>query len=183
MSSSGLAYALALTWPVERCLMFAFQMIGVPLALHAYLRTHLGSRLVAPHSVCKYVSYFFICSESSSRPRCCYHLLFNMCWFLAIPIHSHPFPSVPIRSLDMWPVLSWIPSARSCWSLAAPGSEPHGARRRWSSWISWGPATPWREASSSSAPRHFPGSIAKGQCLQIWGTKWVWFDWLVLWDI
>ena len=42
MSSSGLAYALVLTWPVEHCLMFAFQMVGVPLALHAYLRTCLG---------------------------------------------------------------------------------------------------------------------------------------------
>lgn len=39
MSSSGLAYALALQWPVERCLAFIFQMLGVPLALHAYLRT------------------------------------------------------------------------------------------------------------------------------------------------
>ena len=42
MSSSGLAYAMVLTWPVEHCLMFAFQMVGVPLALHAYLRTRLG---------------------------------------------------------------------------------------------------------------------------------------------
>lgn len=42
MSSSGLAYAMVLTWPVEHCLMFAFQMVGVPLALHAYLRTCLG---------------------------------------------------------------------------------------------------------------------------------------------
>eukprot|EP00435_Cladocopium_sp_Y103_P052992 s1206_g16.t2 len=33
MSSSGLAYALALTWPVERCLMLAFQMVGVPLVI------------------------------------------------------------------------------------------------------------------------------------------------------
>lgn len=42
MSSSGLAYALALTWPLERCLMFMFQMVGVPLVAHAYLRTCLG---------------------------------------------------------------------------------------------------------------------------------------------
>jgi hypothetical protein len=101
MSSSGLAYALALTWPVERCLMFAFQMVGVPLALHAYLRTHLGSRLVAPHSVCKYVSYFFIWTilnlhhvHGAVAVSC------SLCadsWPLpSIPIHTHPFLSVPL---------------------------------------------------------------------------------------
>ena len=42
MSSSGLAYALSLGWPMEHCLFFVFQMLGVPLAMNAYGRTHLG---------------------------------------------------------------------------------------------------------------------------------------------
>eukprot|EP00434_Breviolum_minutum_P007623 symbB.v1.2.006726.t4/scaffold402.1/size211320/20 len=48
MSSSGLAYAMVLTWPVEHCLMFAFQMVGVPLALHAYLRTYVARAVLDP---------------------------------------------------------------------------------------------------------------------------------------
>ena len=76
--------------------MFAFQMIGVPLALHAYLRTHLGSRFNC--AVCSfllllcviflYLNHF----ESSSRPWCCCHPSFHRCCFLAtaIPIPSHP---------------------------------------------------------------------------------------------
>eukprot|EP00438_Fugacium_kawagutii_P032135 Skav231553 [mRNA] locus=scaffold481:18554:20431:- [translate_table: standard] len=48
MSSSGLAYALALTWPLERCLMLMFQMVGVPLAAHAYLRTYVARAVLDP---------------------------------------------------------------------------------------------------------------------------------------
>ena len=133
---------------------------------------------------CRRIQSVNMCHISLSEPFWIFItstvLLPSLVQYVLILGHCHPFPSIPIRSLDMWPVLSWIPSDRSCWSLAAPGSVPHGARRRWSSWSSWGLATPWREASSSSAPQlqHCSSNVFR---FHGWGTKWVWFDWLVLW--
>lgn len=136
-------------------------------------------QIVAPHSVCKYVSYFFIWTILNLH-----HVHGAVAISCSICADSWPLPSIPIHS---YPFLRYVARAvldpkRS--QLLITGCTWFGAPRSTEEVIFLDQLRPGHALEGGFIKFRSPAPALLQQCLQIsWGTKWVWFDWLVLWDI
>ena len=111
-------------------------------------------------------------------------LLPSLVQYVLILGHCHPFLSIPIHS---YPFLRYVARAvldpkRS--QLLITGCTWFGAPRSTEEVIFLDQLRPGHALEGGFIKFRSPAPALLQQCLQIsWGTKWVWFDWLVLWDI